>query len=300
MLSCEKEEYGGLINCYSKYFKTSVSYCSDSNGYWRFRRLRDVLETATDSCLQVLTHPELWQETVLSPRERVFRSIYGRANKALFEYDNVLAEHGRENLGGATDNLKFLKKIDGVHYQLCDYLWNSRMLQTLIIELYRLHERQINRLCKAMFCKVWRTPVCEVDAFFECCPFAVDVWRLFEAVFEKSLAVASGCSEEEYKDWVKMCDQLFHVSIHVSPDKIEEGCVYFCGIIKSIGIWGRAQEMMEYDGITEFGKQGKPMKEVGSEIDLSHSKKWEEFKSRLQESQGSWISYSSANLGDEC
>lgn len=285
MLSCEKEEYGELINCYSKYFKTSVPYCSDSNGYWRFRRLRDVLEAATDSCLQVLTHPELWQETILSPRERVFRCVYGRANKALFEYDKVLAEHGRENLGGGADNLKFLKEIDAVHYQLCDYLWNSRMLQSLFIELYRLHERQINQLCKAMFCKVWQVPACEVNALFEDDTLAIDGWRLFQAVFGKSWVEASGCSEEEHKGWVKVCDQLFHESAHISLDKIEEGCVYVCGIIESIAKWGRVQEAIGYDGITHLGKLDEQVKEVGSEVGLSYSKKWGEFKSKLQEIQ---------------
>lgn len=285
MLSCEKEEYGGLINCYSKYFKTSVPYCSDSNGYWRFRRLRDVLEAATDSCLQVLTHPELWQETVLSPRERVFRCVYGRANKALFEYDKVLAEHGRENLAGPAGNLKFLKEINDAHYQLCDYLWNSRMLQSLFIELYRLHVRQIKQLCKAMFYKVWRVPVCNVDAFFESGTLSVDGWRLFQIVFGKSWAEACGCSEEEHKDWLKVCGQLFHESADISSGKIEEGCVYLCGIIENVAKWGHVQESIEYDGITHLGKLDEQVKDVGSEIDLPHSKKWEEFKSNIQEIQ---------------
>ena len=32
--------YEGLVNCYSKKFKDDLPYCSDSNGYWRFRRLK--------------------------------------------------------------------------------------------------------------------------------------------------------------------------------------------------------------------------------------------------------------------
>lgn len=281
MLACEKENYGGLINCYSKYFKTSVPYCSDSNGYWRFRRLRDVLEAATDSCLQVLTHPGLWQETVLSPRERVFRCVHGRANKTLFEYDEVLAKYGRENLAGPVDNLRFLKDIDAAYYHFCDYLWNNRMLQSLFIELYRLHERQLRRLCTAMFYKVWRVPACEVSVFFEGSALAVDGWRLFQVVFGISWVEASGCSEEEHKDWVKVSGQLFHESAHVASGKIEDGCVYLCGIIESIAKWGRAQQMIEYDGITCLSKPDDQVKMVGSEIDLTHSKKWEEFKSNI-------------------
>ena len=32
-----------MINTYAKYFKENVEYCSDSNGYWRYKRLEDFL-----------------------------------------------------------------------------------------------------------------------------------------------------------------------------------------------------------------------------------------------------------------
>ena len=285
-LSIDEDHCAGMINAYGVSVRDRYTYISDSNGFWRYSCLRDVLESGEDEKLHVLTHPEWWQKLPMSPRERVFRAVEGRAVAVMRQNDALLAEYGRENLAGSAGSLRFLKDIDPAHYQFCDYLWNSRMLQSLFIELYRLHVRQVKQLCKTFFCKGWRAPVCEVDALFEDGTHAIDEWRLFEAVFEKSWAEASGCSEEEHRDWVKMCDQLFHESNHISSDKIEEGCVYFCGIIKCIGIWGRGQEIIEYDGITEFSKQGKPMKEIDSEIDLSHSKKWEEFRSRFQESQG--------------
>lgn len=91
-------EYRGLINAYADYFRREVSYCSDSNGYWRHRRLEDVLQEATDPRLQVLTHPELWQDTVMSPKQRVHRCIAGRAEKTKRWYDDTLRMHGRENI----------------------------------------------------------------------------------------------------------------------------------------------------------------------------------------------------------
>src|SRR5258708_18581462 len=60
-ISCNKPVYAGMINAYSEYYEKRVGYCSDSNGYWRFRRLEDVLREAKDDRLQVLTHPEHWQ-----------------------------------------------------------------------------------------------------------------------------------------------------------------------------------------------------------------------------------------------
>ena len=59
----ENSRYGGLVNCYSAYFKTVAAYCSDSNGYWRFHRLRDVLSQKDARCLQVLTHPGWWHRS---------------------------------------------------------------------------------------------------------------------------------------------------------------------------------------------------------------------------------------------
>ena len=283
LLSCERDTYGGLINCYSRTFKTTIPYCSDSNGYWRFRRLRDVLESAQDPCLQVLTHPGWWQEVPQHPRERIFRSVYGRAVANMNLYDDGLEADGRENLAGPAGNLRFLKDIDVAHYQLCDYLWNNRVLQSLFIELYRLHEHQINQLCKAMFYKVWRVPACEVSAFFEDDTLAIDRWRLFQAVFGKSWEEASGCSEEKHKDWVKVCSQLIHGCAHILPDKIEEGCVYLCNILDGVAKWGRVQEAIGYDGITHLSNLDEKMQEIGSKIDLTHSTYWKEFKSRLQE-----------------
>jgi len=46
-----------LVNAYSSYLQHNYSYVSDSNGYWRFRRLYDVLEEGKEERLQVLTHP---------------------------------------------------------------------------------------------------------------------------------------------------------------------------------------------------------------------------------------------------
>jgi hypothetical protein len=104
LLSCDKETYGGLMNCYSRAFRLTVPYCSDSSGYWRFDRLRDVLHRAQDPCLQVLTHPEWWQETPMYPRERICRSVYGRADAVLSSYDKLLETHGRRNDSGPAGN----------------------------------------------------------------------------------------------------------------------------------------------------------------------------------------------------
>lgn len=81
-------EYAGLINTYANFFKENFKYCSDSNGYWRFKRLRNFLEKCQDKdSVQVLTHPGWWIEEAMSPRNRILRSVQGRAKNLIKNYD---------------------------------------------------------------------------------------------------------------------------------------------------------------------------------------------------------------------
>jgi hypothetical protein len=98
-LQVDREQIAGMINTYSAYIRDKYAYCSDSNGYWRFKRLEDVLSRAEDDKLQILTHPGWWVPTIMSPRERVSRCIEGRAEKQHKGYDNLLSEMGRKNVG---------------------------------------------------------------------------------------------------------------------------------------------------------------------------------------------------------
>ena len=98
-IEMKENEVGGMINTYAPSIRGKFGYCSDSNGYWRFRRLKDVLENAEDNNLQVLTHPEWWVPEVMSPRERVARCIEGRAKKQQERYDEIMVTMKRKNIG---------------------------------------------------------------------------------------------------------------------------------------------------------------------------------------------------------
>ena len=86
----------GLVNAYGPHVRGNFAYASDSNGYWRFAPIRDVL-AAGHPRVQVLTHPEWWVPEPMSPRDRVERAIKGRADAALRRYDNALRGLGRDN-----------------------------------------------------------------------------------------------------------------------------------------------------------------------------------------------------------
>lgn len=98
-LAFDAGEIGGLANAYARSVKERYEYVSDSNGYWRFRRLLDVLEDPAVERAHVVTHPEWWQAEPLSPRDRVVRCVEGRAARTLAEYDDDLLKAGRENIG---------------------------------------------------------------------------------------------------------------------------------------------------------------------------------------------------------
>ena len=97
--SFDANDYLGMVNFYSKTMQAEVGYVSDSNGYWRHERIVDVLKSRKHSKLQVLTHPCNWTETAMSPRDRILRCINGRAGFQQKYYDDLLASHGRENVG---------------------------------------------------------------------------------------------------------------------------------------------------------------------------------------------------------
>lgn len=98
-LSWQRDQYGPWWNAYAARFQSTVGYVSDSNGYWRHRRLSDVIDAATDHQLQVLTHPEWWTDEVLSPAARIERCIHGRAVATRHRYETLLQRGGRQNVG---------------------------------------------------------------------------------------------------------------------------------------------------------------------------------------------------------
>jgi peptidoglycan/xylan/chitin deacetylase (PgdA/CDA1 family) len=292
-LSYEAESYGGLINSYSRRFKTEVPYCSDSNGYWRFRRLHNVLADATDSCLQVLTHPGWWQKTAMSPRQRIFRSVYGRAKATMGLYEAGLDAHGRQNISGAPDTLRLIRAVDPDAWEFCDLLWNRGDFAALFVELWRHHERQINQLCKAVFRKDWRVPAADVNAFFEDRSLVIDGWRLFNAVFGGTWQQAARVDGGQYKDWVALRNSLIHGRSTAPGEQLEEGCVFLCRAIEALAAWGQSQPMA-YDGIRHLGSIGIPtyktadgsltdrLEEIADEVPGFSGKRWERFKAYMQ------------------
>jgi hypothetical protein len=87
-----------MVNAYGETVTERFAYCSDSNGVWRFRSLRDVLDARENPRLHVLTHPGWWTPEAMAPRARISRAIDGRAAATHERYDRLLEEAGRPNV----------------------------------------------------------------------------------------------------------------------------------------------------------------------------------------------------------
>jgi len=88
---------GGLINAYGAELRRDYTYCSDSNGYWRYRPMAEVI-AAGHPKLHLLTHPAWWTPEPMPPSARIDRAILGRAQAIRHNYDAFLTRGGRRNI----------------------------------------------------------------------------------------------------------------------------------------------------------------------------------------------------------
>jgi hypothetical protein len=99
LLDFTQDSIAGLKNAYSDRLRRGYIYCSDSNGYWRFRPMKEVIAEQPPR-LHLLTHPEWWTPEPLSPSARIDRAIMGRARRNRALYDEILRAGGRINVTG--------------------------------------------------------------------------------------------------------------------------------------------------------------------------------------------------------
>lgn len=97
LLDFDDEQIGGLINAYSQSLRSQYTYCSDSNGYWRYTPMPDVIEQGHEK-LHLLTHPAWWTPLPMPPRARIERAVVGRASAISANYDKLLEIGNRINV----------------------------------------------------------------------------------------------------------------------------------------------------------------------------------------------------------
>ena len=97
LLDFDAEVICGLHNAYGARLRGDYAYCSDSNGYWRYRPMAEVISEGSER-LHLLTHPAWWTPEPMPPSDRIDRAILGRARAVRRDYDELLALGGRKNV----------------------------------------------------------------------------------------------------------------------------------------------------------------------------------------------------------
>lgn len=98
VMDIQSDYYGGMVNAYSAKIKEKFKYCSDSNGYWRYERLANVLQNKDVKSLHVLTHPGWWQLKEMAPADRIKKIISERAERVYNNYCEMLVKGKRLNV----------------------------------------------------------------------------------------------------------------------------------------------------------------------------------------------------------
>lgn len=112
-----EHKYSDKTNCYSEWMNENIHYASDSNGYWRYTPIPEVIRDLSKKKVQILTHPEWWLTEESSPRDHVLRCAYGRALSTIKEYDEHLAgfadrENTKEDDSPLSDFGRALKTLE--------------------------------------------------------------------------------------------------------------------------------------------------------------------------------------------
>ncbi|MEQ8426918.1 MAG: hypothetical protein RLT87_10545 [Gammaproteobacteria bacterium] len=292
ILGFRNDSYGGLINCYSERFRSEVSYCSDSNGYWRFKRLYDVLSENCDNQLQVLTHPDWWQLNSMPPRQRIFRSVYGRAEATMRSYDAVVDKSERVNDSGVLSAINFLKPLYPGIFEFYDYLWNKRLVYTLYIELFCLCENQMLSLCISYYKQNWNIPEAEIKSVIETLTPNVDKHSLLQYVFNANWQAVTGTSSEEYARLLTLFNTILFCRRREHAKGCEEGVVTLCQIIKKMMDWEEAKCLnnnyleklynIECDNEESNANYFSMKNDMDSTAYISTSFQWEQFKQELK------------------
>jgi hypothetical protein len=97
LLDFKDDLIAGLINTYGETLRRDYVYGSDSNGYWRFKPMRELIAEGHER-LHLLTHPAWWTPEPMSPSARIDRAIEGRARAVRAAYEATLEKGGRRNL----------------------------------------------------------------------------------------------------------------------------------------------------------------------------------------------------------
>ncbi|MEK7448142.1 MAG: hypothetical protein AAB019_01520 [Planctomycetota bacterium] len=85
-----QDNYAGLINTYNKdFFKGEIIYVSDSNGRWRDKTIRDILESPETAKAQINTHDTWWTNQRIPQIAKIERAFRRQAERQIENYKEM-------------------------------------------------------------------------------------------------------------------------------------------------------------------------------------------------------------------
>ena len=168
-LELEDSKIAGLVNAYSRELFREAKYVSDSNGFWKYEALEDLLRRQKESRrpLQVLIHPEWWQEDEMPPRRRFYMSSFGRFAHQVNSYDRSLRNDGRHNLSGIPSPLGLLIDSGDERFENLDLLWNLKLFVELKARLIFILNHSLIRAWATKANQEWQIPSPAFYSFVE-------------------------------------------------------------------------------------------------------------------------------------
>mgnify|MGYP005817556171 CR=1 FL=1 len=97
-LSLKRPQICGLFNASLDELRNMFVYSSDSNGYWRYRPMPEVIDDSSVENIYTLTHAEWWTHEAMTPAKRLSRCIDGRAKAVAADYQSFIRTHRSEAL----------------------------------------------------------------------------------------------------------------------------------------------------------------------------------------------------------
>jgi hypothetical protein len=192
--------------------------------------MEDVLKSGSPKRLQALTHPLHWQEKTGYPKHKVWSSILGRAKRTVNDYDAVLKESGRENIGEHNEIFDFFRSFDIKIANELERKYIMGEYTDAYLQLWRFHQSLVNSFLKFHLEFVLLKSK-RAAAGFYADSLQVDLYKRFELVTGLSFHKTFGMKYKTYQKLIEVKDDLVNAGGKYTGISIRKAFVQLAGFL---------------------------------------------------------------------
>ncbi|MBU5636083.1 hypothetical protein KOM00_04995 [Geomonas sp. Red69] len=207
-MACRQTSYAGLRNAYAGILQSQVSYTSDSNGYWIHRSWEELLSEAPLR-IQVLTHPEWWNDRDGEPAEKVCQHLDLRSKRAWESYCISLRTGGRCNKSGLDEASSCLPLLIPREGEQILRLWLDGRREPAFLGLYRCFER-LTKTMVSRYLQRMAAPAREVAALLSDHKLQLDPVAALALLTSQPVSRLLGFSGSTYRAITNARNSLIH------------------------------------------------------------------------------------------